>query len=64
MASKSREDRAIEQFTCPTCKARAGAVCVDRDGKPVRSMHGPGIHPLRRKLLGTINRIGTEAPDA
>lgn len=53
MASATREQRAVDQFACPTCKVRPGQPCVGRDGKPLVPMHGPACHPLRRKLLGT-----------
>ena len=49
--SKDRERRAVELFACPTCKVRAGEVCIDRMGAPLRSAHGPGCHRLRRGLL-------------
>lgn len=55
--SKNREQRAVDQFSCPTCKAQPGHACVGRDGKVMLSGHGPGCHPLRRKLLATINRV-------
>lgn len=55
MSKDTREDRAIARFACPTCKVRAGEKCVDREGRLLRSVHGPGIHPLRRKLLSVAN---------
>lgn len=54
--TNSREDRAIAQMACPTCKARPGEPCRDREGKRLRSMHGPGIHNVRRKMLSLRNR--------
>jgi hypothetical protein len=51
MPSKNREQRAVDQFACPTCKARPGQPCTGVDGHVLRSLHGPGCHPLRRKLL-------------
>lgn len=47
----TREQRAVDQFVCPTCATRPGQPCTGRDGKPMVPMHGPACHPLRRKLL-------------
>lgn len=47
----NRENRAVAQFACPTCKARPGHPCTGKDGAPMVPMHGPACHPLRRKLL-------------
>jgi hypothetical protein len=56
----TREVRAVAQFACPTCLARPGQPCTGKDGVPMRPQHGPACHPLRRALLGTINRVGGE----
>jgi hypothetical protein len=50
-SDKTREQRAVDQFACPTCAARTGAPCKGTDGRELLSHHGPGCHPLRRKLL-------------
>lgn len=50
----TREQRAVDTFACPTCNARPGDPCTLPGGMPLRSHHGPGCHPLRRKLLSTL----------
>lgn len=59
----NREARAVAGYACPTCQVRPGQPCVDRDGVPLRSVHGPGCHPLRRKLVQPI-RIDTGEANA
>lgn len=60
MPANDRETRAVALFTCPTCKAPAGTPCRGNLGG-MRPTHGPACHPLRRQLLATINRVGTES---
>jgi hypothetical protein len=54
LSGRTREQRAVDQFACPACKARPGQPCTGHDGKPMLSLHGPGCHSVRRKLTTTI----------